>query len=56
MMLRQERPSGSPHGHVLFRWCGPSGTMGMSSGGNDWRHLLLVRQCDGGGWQALSCL
>ena len=42
MMPRWGRRLGPPHRHVLFHWCGPWGTMGMSSGDNDRPHLLLL--------------
>ena len=46
MMPRQGRPSGPPHLHVLFCWCGPSGTVGMSSGDDDRPHFLsLLLNC-----------
>ena len=41
-MLRWGRPSGPPRRQVLFRWCGPAVTVGMSSGGEGRPHLVLV--------------
>ena len=39
MIVRRGTAPGLLHRHVLFRWCGPLGTMGMSSDGDDWTHL-----------------
>ena len=45
MMLRRGWPSGSPHRRIRFCWCGLLGTVGMSSGGHDRPHLLLLLCC-----------